>query len=187
MWNRNREYEIHNIHEIGSSTKLYYLWVKGYSTWGERDTIFLYCLLWHLTQTTCGTPSAYYWSGFGRLRKSTFPSDAGTQLTQRAAPVAHKVVWPRPALNLDSLVRRQELNSLLFLKSQPMLPVRDVIHIPWSQFLSGIFIFRINWYLCGLIWASFIEETPFYKCLSCSLPLFGKNNMPSCFAITKMF
>ena len=31
--------------------------------------------------------------------------------SQRAAPVAHKLVWPRPALNLDSLVRRQELNS----------------------------------------------------------------------------
>ena len=41
-----------------------------------------------------------------------------SQRNQRTAPVAHKVVWPRPALNLDSLVRRQELNSLLFLKSQ---------------------------------------------------------------------
>ena len=40
-----------------------------------------------------------------------------SQLNQRTAPVAHKVVWPRPALNLDSLGRRQELNSLLFLKS----------------------------------------------------------------------
>ena len=39
------------------------------------------------------------------------------QTNQRAAPVAHKFVWPRPALNLDSLVRGQELNSLLFLKS----------------------------------------------------------------------
>ena len=40
-----------------------------------------------------------------------------SQPNQRAAPVAHEVVWPRPGLNLDSLVRRQELNSLLFLKS----------------------------------------------------------------------
>ena len=61
-----------------------------------------------------------------------------SQPNQRAAPEAHKVVWPRPGLNLDSLVRRQELNPLLFLKSQ--LPVRDVIHIPWLQFQSGIFI-----------------------------------------------
>ena len=53
------------------------------------------------------------------------------------------IVWPRPVLNVDFLVRRQELNSLLFLKSpnpQPTLPVRDVTHIPWSQFLSKIFI-----------------------------------------------
>ena len=66
-----------------------------------------------------------------------------SQPNKRAAPVAHNFVWPRPALNLDSLIRRQELNSLLFLKSQnpqPTLPVRDVTHIPWSQFLSGIFI-----------------------------------------------
>ena len=66
-----------------------------------------------------------------------------SQPNQRAVPVAHKFVWPRPALNLDSLVRRQEHNSLLFLKSQNpqlTLPVRDVTNIPWSQFLSGIFI-----------------------------------------------
>ena len=66
-----------------------------------------------------------------------------SQPNQRAAPVAHKVVWPRPALNLDSLVRGQELYSLLFFKSQnpqPTLPVRDVTHIPWSQFLSEISI-----------------------------------------------
>ena len=59
---------------------------------------------------------------------------------QRAAPVADKFVWPRPVLNLDSLVRRQELNTLLFLKSpnpQPTLPVRDVTHIPWSNSYLG--------------------------------------------------
>ena len=66
-----------------------------------------------------------------------------SQPNQRAAPVAHKVVWPHPGLNLNSPVWRQELNSLLFLKCQnpqPTLPVCDVTHIPWSQFLSGIFI-----------------------------------------------
>ena len=30
VWNRHRESEIHDIHEIGSDTKLYDLWVKGY-------------------------------------------------------------------------------------------------------------------------------------------------------------
>ena len=73
MWNRHRESEIHDIHEIGSGTKLYYLWVKGYSTWGERDTIFQCWLLLHQPQTTCGTLSANYWSGLGGPRKSTFP------------------------------------------------------------------------------------------------------------------
>ena len=64
-----------------------------------------------------------------------------SQPNQCAAPVVHLVVWPR--LNLNFSVRTQELNSLLFLKSphpQPTLPVRDVTYIPWSQFLSGIFI-----------------------------------------------
>ena len=63
---------------------------KGFSTWGERDTIFLGWLLLHRqlsAQPTCSARSA-------------------------------KVIWPRPALNLDSLVRRQELNSLTFSKSQ---------------------------------------------------------------------
>ena len=52
VWNRHRESEIHNIPEIGSGTKLYYFWVKGYSTWGERDTIFLCWLLLHRQLTT---------------------------------------------------------------------------------------------------------------------------------------
>ena len=44
-----------------------------------------------------------------------------------SAPVAHKVVWPRPALKVNLLLLpRRELNSLLFLKSQPTFPVRDV-------------------------------------------------------------
>ena len=33
-----------------------------------------------------------------------------SQPNQRAAPVAHKGVWSHPALNFNSLVRRQELN-----------------------------------------------------------------------------
>ena len=33
-----------------------------------------------------------------------------SQPNQCAAPKAHKFVWPRPALNVDSLVRGQKLN-----------------------------------------------------------------------------
>ena len=71
----------------------------------------------------------------------------GSQPNQRAAPVVHKFVWPHPVLNLDSLVQRQELNSLLFLKStnpQPTLPVRDVTHISWFHSLLG-FLFWHLW------------------------------------------
>ena len=63
---------------------------KGFSTWGERDTIFLCWLLLHRqlsTQPTRGARSAQIHLG-------------------------------HPALNLDSLVRHQELKSLLFVKSQ---------------------------------------------------------------------
>ena len=48
-----------------------------------------------------------------------------SQPNQCAAPVAHKFVWPRRAPKVNLLLPRQELNSLLFLKSQnpqPMLP-----------------------------------------------------------------
>ena len=33
-----------------------------------------------------------------------------SQPNQRAAPVAHKVVWPRPVLKVNLLLPRQELN-----------------------------------------------------------------------------
>ena len=33
-----------------------------------------------------------------------------SQPNQRAAPVAHKVVWPRPALKVNLLLPRRELN-----------------------------------------------------------------------------
>ena len=118
-----RMFEIDNVHKhIGIRNTwhsrnwfryetFYYLWVKGNSTWGERDTIFQ-CWLFHLPQTTCG-------------------------------PRRKLLVWPRRVLKVNLLLPRQKLNSLLFLKSpnpQPTLQMRDVTHIPWFQFLSGIFI-----------------------------------------------
>ena len=59
--------------------------------------------------------------------------------------IAQKFVWPRPALNLDSLVRSQGLNSLLFLKSQPTLRVTDVTHIPWSH--SNFYFDISEWHI----------------------------------------
>ena len=68
---------------------------KGFSTWGERDTIFLCWLLLH-------------------RQLSTQPT--------RGARSAQICLASTPALNLDSLIRRQELNSLTFSKSQNLQP-----------------------------------------------------------------
>ena len=84
VWNRHRASEIHDIHEIGSGTKLYYLWVKGYSTWGERDTIFLCWLLLHCqhsTQPTRGARSEQIRLASPSTESRLSRSDAGTQLT----------------------------------------------------------------------------------------------------------
>ena len=116
VWNRHRESEIYDIHEIGSGTKLYYFWVKGYSTWGERDTIFLCWLLLHLPQTMWGTPSANYWSGLGGPRKSTFPSG-----------------------------RRNSTNCFSQIPKILSASGYDVIHLPRSHFLSGNFLFWHLW------------------------------------------
>ena len=125
MWNRHRESELHDIHEIGSGTKVNYLWVKGYSTHDERET-----------------HTQYFYANCFYIVSS--------QPNQRSAPVAHKFVWPRPALNLNFFVRRQELNSLLFLKSQnpqPTLPAMmsftSLVAFPIWEFYFYICEWRI--------------------------------------------
>ena len=119
MWNR------HNVH------KMFINIYRNPKTrnWFRYETFITFELkvIWHEERET----QSFYADCFYIV---------SSQPNQRAVPVAHKVVWPRPGLNLNSFVRRQELNSLLFLKSQPTLLVHDVIHILWSQFLSGIFI-----------------------------------------------
>ena len=116
MWNRHSESEIHDIHEIGSGTKLYYLWVKGYSTWGERDTIFLCWLLLHLPQSTRGTqPQTTGLASTGPEGKLS-RSDAGTHCFFSNPP-----------------------------NPQPTLPVHDVIHTPWSHFLFGFYFDICEW------------------------------------------
>ena len=68
----------------------------------------------------------------------SFYADFSTCPPPRAAPSRKQLVWSRRAPKVNP--PRQELNLLLFLKSQPMFLVCDVTPIPWSQFLSGIFI-----------------------------------------------
>ena len=94
MWNRHRESEIHDISEICSGTKLYYLWVKGFSTWKERDAIFLCWLLLHRQLSTC--------SALSRLASSNSESqpsssEAGTQLTAFSQISVHASgTWRHP-------------------------------------------------------------------------------------------
>ena len=91
MWNSHRESEIHDIHEIGSGTKLLFTFLSlKVFRHEERETQSFYADCFRIVSS---------------------------QPNQRAAPVAHKVVWPRPDLNLNFPVRTQALNSLLFLKS----------------------------------------------------------------------
>ena len=99
----HRESKNTKLYEIGSGTKLLFtfLSLKGFSTWGEREKQSFYADCFYIV---CSQPN------------------------QRAAPVAHKVVWPRLALKVNLLLPRRELKWLLFLKSQPALPVRDVTH-----------------------------------------------------------
>ena len=62
----------------------YYLWVKGFSTWGERDTIFLCWLPLHRqlsTQPTRGARSAQSRLAWPSSKSQLSSSEAGTQLT----------------------------------------------------------------------------------------------------------
>ena len=71
-----------------------------------------------------------------------------SQPNQRAAPIAHKVVWPHPGLNLNSLVWRQEFNYCFFSNPpnpQPMLPVHDVIHRPGLISYPGFYFDICEW------------------------------------------
>ena len=109
MWNRHRESKNTKLYEIGSSTKLLFTFLSlKVLRHEERETQSFYADCFYIVSS---------------------------QPNQRTEPVAHKVVWPCPALNLNFLVRWQKFNWLLFLKSQPTLPVRDVTLIPWFQFL----------------------------------------------------
>ena len=114
MWNRHRE---------SKNTKLYEIFIhlfefKGFSTWGEIDTIFL-CWLLH----------------------------RHSQPNQRSASVAHKVVWPRPGLNLNPLVRKQELNSLLFSNLSPRFRCVTSPTSPGSILICDFYFDISEWHI----------------------------------------
>ncbi len=93
VWNRHRESEIHDIREIGSGTKLFITFELKVIR-HERETQSFYAECFYIVSS---------------------------QPNQHAAPVAHKVVLPRPVLNLNLPVRTQELNSAF-----PQIPKSSV-------------------------------------------------------------
>ena len=93
MWNRHRESKIHDIHEIGSGMKLYYLWVKGYSTWGERETQSFYANCFYIWPKPHAAPHLQT-TGLVSADPESQPLDTGTQLTAFSQMSAHASgVW----------------------------------------------------------------------------------------------
>ena len=76
---RNLKYMRNTLRLLSSGTKLFITFESKVFRHEkrERHTIFICWQLLHLPQTTCGTPSANYWSGLGGPRKSTFPFGRG--------------------------------------------------------------------------------------------------------------
>ena len=124
MWNR------HNVHKMfmniyrNPKTRNWFryetfnhlLEFKGFSTWEERDTIFLCWLLLHRqlsTQPSCGARSA-------------------------------QICLASPGLNLNYLVRRKELNSVLFSQISAHASGAWRHPHPLVQFLLG-FLFWHLW------------------------------------------
>ena len=123
MWNRRRESEIHDIHEIGSGTKLLFtfLSLKAFRH-EERETQSFYADCFYIVSS---------------------------QPNQRAAPVAHKFVW---SWRKSTLFFRSRNSTHCFFSSppnpQPTLPVRDITHIPWSPIPIWDFYFDISeWHI----------------------------------------
>ena len=134
MWNR------HNVHKMFRNiyrnpkirnwfrykTFIHLFECKGFSIWGERDTQSFYADCFYIVSS---------------------------QPNQHAASVVHKVVWPRPGLNLNFLVQRQELNSLLFSNTQILSPrfrawyhSHLLVPIPIWDFYFDISEWHVNTY-----------------------------------------
>ena len=101
MWNRHRESKNTKLYEIGSGTKLFITFeLKGFSTWGERDTIFLCWLL--LQRQLSNQPTRGARSTQSRLASPSSESqpssfEAWTQLTAFSQISAHASgAWRHP-------------------------------------------------------------------------------------------
>ena len=101
MCNRYRESKNTKLYEIGSGKKIFgYLWVKGYSTWGETDAIFLCWLFFHRqlsTQPTRGARSAQSPLASSSSESQPSSSEAEIQLTAFSQNSTHASgAWRHP-------------------------------------------------------------------------------------------
>ena len=115
-------------HEIGSGTKLFitFLSLRFFDMRRERVNFFL-CWLFHLNTTTCGprrtllvwprqAPKINY-----LLLASNLNSNSPNQ---RAAPVAHKVVWSESRLFFFKSPKSLALPSMTSFTSSASFPIR---------------------------------------------------------------
>ena len=125
----------------------------------------------HLRLLSSGTKLFYYlWVKrfFNISREAqSFYDDVSICTPTRTAPVAHKFVWPRPGLYLNSSIRPQKLTDFSQISQNPprTLPVNDVTPIPRSQFSIWDFYFDIsewhkkkNYRYLGILEADTIKE-----------------------------
>ena len=100
MWNRHGESKTTKLYEIGSGTKHFITFeLKGFSTWGERDIIFICWLLLYRqlsTQPTRGTRSAQ--SPLASMSPESQPSSSemGTQLFFSQISAKASGAWRHP-------------------------------------------------------------------------------------------
>ena len=109
---------------------------KRFSTWGERDKISFYADFSILTPARAAhfvdSQLVSPWRGPKINLPFLIPKLDSDSPNQRAAPVAHKVVWSRPGLNL---------NYCFFFQIPQILSasVHDVIHVPGHISIWGFY------------------------------------------------
>ena len=100
MYNRHRESKNTKHTKLVQVRNFYYLWVEGFSSWGESDTLFLCWLLLHRqlsTQPTRGARSAQIRLVLPSSESQPSSSEARTQLSAFSQISAHASgAWRHP-------------------------------------------------------------------------------------------
>ena len=132
MWNRHIHTGTQNVHNV----QIYNIGIlKHKNTYG-----FFVQVRNFITFELKG------FSTWGRERHNLFMTTFPSAPPPCVAPVAHKFVCSQWALKVTCLPRMLKFNQLTFLKSQLMLPVHDVTHIPGHILYPGFLL----WHLCSM-------------------------------------